>query len=456
MPTLYILNMNKVKIEKIENLFNQLVENGAEIHNNGTYEVIETKNIQVQTLNNAFTDVIWISRHKTNKHLIKLYVETKISKNNCIDIYKHDYIVVTSDHVCMKYNRDHFFENICAKDLKIDDYVSIYNKYENKDYIGTIKKIEDLGTTTEYVYDLEVANNSHAFYANDIYIHNSQFVNLQCVSDYMKSEYNLPDQIKDWTQEYRDKFWKLVSKFVDEKVNPFVRNLVHDYCKTNQENVLTYELEYMSDVGIYEKKKRYATHKIFDEGDPVSKTKYSGIELKKNQVPKEMKTFLADIYDGVISKNWKEADYIKYIEDVYNKFTQFDVDEISFWKGYNTGRDSTGFLTMEVGTTGIAKACTYYNQLIGKSGLNLSNKYNEILVGNKVRFLYLNPNNAYNIDCIAYLPGQYPEEFRKIFKPDYHKMFEKIILDPLKSFREACKFNDIDPSKQTKVDIFEL
>ena len=62
----------------------------------------------------------------------------------------------------------------------------------------------------------------------------------------------------------------------------------------------------MSDVGIYESKKHYATHKIFDEGDPVDKTKFSGIELKKAQVPKEMKTFLAEIYDGVISKDWKE------------------------------------------------------------------------------------------------------------------------------------------------------
>lgn len=65
----------------------------------------------------------------------------------------------------------------------------------------------------------------------------------------------------------------------------------------------------MSDVGIYESKKHYATHKIFDEGDPVDKTKFSGIELKKAQVPKEMKAFLAEIYDGVISKDWKENDY---------------------------------------------------------------------------------------------------------------------------------------------------
>ena len=35
-------------------------------------------------------------------------------------------------------------------------------------------------------------------------------------------------------------------------------------------------------------------------------------------------------------------------------------------------------------------------------------------------------------------------------------MFKKIILDPLKRFREAAKFADSDPSKQVVQDIFEL
>lgn len=294
----------------------------------------------------------------------------------------------------------------------------------------------------------------------------SQFINLECVSDYLKKKRNLKPKIKDWTQTQRKLFWDITSQFVEKEVNPFVRNLVHTYCHTNEQNVLTYELEYMSDVGIYESKKHYATHKIFDEGDAVNKTKYSGIELKKAQVPKEMKAFLAEIYDGVISKDWEELDYKNYIEELYNKFTKFSIDEISFWKGYSTERESSGFLQMAttinpltgktIGTTGIAKACTYYNHIIGKNGLNIGNKYEEIRVGDKVRFCYITPDNQFNINMIAYKPGQYPEEFKNIFNPDYHVMFNKIILDPLKRFRIACKFHEIDPSKQVVADIFSL
>ena len=78
----------------------------------------------------------------------------------------------------MVYNKDHFFENTNAKNLKVGDYVSIYvdkrlHKTVDKEYIATIVKTEDLGTTDEWVYDLEVEDDMHAFYANDILVHNS-------------------------------------------------------------------------------------------------------------------------------------------------------------------------------------------------------------------------------------------------------------------------------------------
>ena len=125
--------------------------------------------------------------------------------------------------------------------------------------------------------------------------------------------------------------------------------------------------------------------------------------------------------------------------NAYNTIEEYLND--SYVNGY-TG--NMWLLQMQTGTTGIAKACTYYNQLLNKLGIG--NKYEEIRVGDKVRFCYIEPNNKYNINCIAYRPGQYPKEFKKIFRPDYYTMFNKIILDPLKRFRIACKFKDSDPS----------
>lgn len=88
--------------------------------------------------------------------------------------------------------------------------------------------------------------------------------------------------------------------------------------------------------------------------------------------------------------------------------------------------------------------------------LNLGKKYETIEVGNKVRFVYLQPSNEYGINVIAYKPGQWPKEFNKLFKVDYTTMFNKIILDPLKRFREACRFSNFDPSNQMVEDIFAM
>ena len=120
----------------------------------------------------------------------------------------------------------------------------------------------------------------------------SIFLNLACVTEHIRKQHNLPARIRDWEQKYRDMLWKEVSTFTNEEINPFVRGLVHNYCHTTQQNVLTYELEYMGDCGIYESKKHYFLHKIFEEGCAVDKNKVTGIELKKAQVPKEMKKYL--------------------------------------------------------------------------------------------------------------------------------------------------------------------
>lgn len=82
----------------------------------------------------------------------------------------------------MVYNKDHFFENTDAKNIRIGDYVSVYNVKLDREIIGTVSKIDDLGITSEYVYDVMVDDDMHSFYADDILIHNSIFINLECVT----------------------------------------------------------------------------------------------------------------------------------------------------------------------------------------------------------------------------------------------------------------------------------
>lgn len=438
------MNMKSFRIA-FEDLYAQVLSSNPSIVEHKDYEVLECKNIDIKTIGNKYVPLKYLSRHKTEKDMI----EVTVKANDLIRC-----VTVTTDHICMIYNRDHFFESTNAKNLNVGQIVSIYDEQNDCEVVGEISEIKNLGKTDEWVYDCEVEDDEHCFYANDILVHNSQFVDLQCVSKDMIRKYGLPEYIEDWPQEKRQELWDIVSNFTNTEINTYVRNLVHEYCKTNHQQVLTYELEYMASSALYESKKHYFVQKIFDEGDAVFKSKVTGIELKKSQVDKSMKTFLQDIYEGVVIHRWKMVDYEKYVNELYDRFKTFNVDQISFWKGYNTERQAVGFLQMAVGTTGIAKACNYYNQILEKEGLG--KKYDMIQLGDKVRQLYIKPSNKYGIDVLAYKPSQWPKEFDKIFEIDYMKMFQKIILDPLKRFREACQFEDTDPTKQVVQDVFDL
>ena len=434
-------------VEQVElgKLYEQLLAEGAEPHKHHGYEVLDGNGLEILVDGGKFVSLVWLSRHKTPKDLVKIEVKAKTGVKS---------VIVTTDHICMVYNRDHFFEQTCAKDVLVGSTVSVYDMPSRTELVGEVVAVKNKGKTDEWVYDCEVDSDMHAFYANDILVHNSQFLNLQCVSAWLAEKYGLDKSVAKWPKKYKREMWNIMSKFIDDEVNTFVRNAVHDYCHTTQQNVLTYELEYMTDSAIFEGKKHYAVHQCIVEGNDVDKTKYAGIELKKNQVPKEMKEFLSEIYSNTLLKDWSDKEYVDYVNDLYDKFKSFSIDEVSFWKGYNTERQAVGFLQMQNGTTGIAKACTYYNQIIKKLGLG--KKYEEIRVGDKVRFCYIKESNRYGINCIAYKPGSWPKEFDHLFAVDYKVMFKKIILDPLKRFREACHFSDTDPSKQAVQDIFAL
>lgn len=284
----------------------------------------------------------------------------------------------------------------------------------------------------------------------------SQFVNISCIAKHLLDEgVGNGRDISKWNDDDKLKLWKFVNNFVEDEVNPYVQNLVSSYCHTEHPEVLRYSLEYVSSQGIYEAKKHYATRKVIAEGpELVDKIKFSGIELKKASVPARVKDVLKDIYEGILLHGWSEKNFIEYIYTIWDDFKKMSIDEISFWKGYSSAREATGFLQMQKGSTAVASASTYYNQIIKKLGLG--KKYDQILLGQKVRFCYVKPTNEYRIPYIAFPDGQWPEEFNKIFEIDYEVMFDKLVTSSLKGFMTATKFSKVDPSKQVEFDIFEL
>lgn len=436
-------------VEKIAigELYQKLLYEGRKEIQHGKYSLIYCDDIKIKTLGNVLTSLKFISKHHTSKHIIELHIAYSTIGLKTVK--------VTTDHTCMIYNANHFFDNVKADNVKINDFVSVYSEDEDKEYIGTIVDIVDLGKTEDYVYDFEVDDDLHCYYADDVLVHNSLFINIKCVTDLFKAKYNLPDKLKEWPDNFKFDLWNYFDSFVKEDIANNIQTLLKTECHCEDTSMLGYELEYIGDVGIYQAKKNYGVHKIISAGPKlVDDVKYVGIEMRKATLPDAVKDLLKVVYDNTFAQNWIEKDFRDYIFNAFEQFKKLSVNDVAQWKGYSTPKLSTGFLTLEKGATGIAKACQYYNDLIKQLGI--SKQHEEIKLDEKVRFVYLIPDNQYSINCIAFNNNDWPKEFDELFQIDYNKMFDKSVLSPLKNFMIAAKYQTINPNSQIQYDIFEL
>ena len=276
----------------------------------------------------------------------------------------------------------------------------------------------------------------------------SYFMNLEAVTKDFMAKNGWDRNINNWTDEQKLTLWNHMQKFTDEYLVPHIQELVAAEFHTSNAAPMKYGLEYMTSGGIFEAKKKYIVHKIVDEGPKiVDKFKYTGIELKRAQIPAEIKKFMKDIYyTAVLDPTFNENAMRKKIDEVYQEILKMSPNELGKWVGYNAERGMSGFLVAEKGATGVSKAVNYYNQII--KNLKLDKKYELVNVGNKVQTIYVKPTNRFGIDQIGFPPKQWPEEFDDVFEIDYPKMIEKLIISPLKGFMNAMNINlhKYDPS----------
>lgn len=96
-------------------------------------------------------------------------------------------------------------------------------------------------------------------------------------------------------------------------------------------------------------KKRYIAHVYNDEGLDVNKWSYTGVDIKKNELPESIKKLLGECAEGLIEYNWDNNKFQDKIKEIYDIFETMPIKNIAYIKNLNTPKESTGFLTMEKG-----------------------------------------------------------------------------------------------------------
>ena len=273
----------------------------------------------------------------------------------------------------------------------------------------------------------------------------SVMVNCQGITNKL-----LGDNYK-WTDENISKVCNEFDSRVPE-INRFVLDVIKNELHSPVE-CIEYARETFSTEADFCAKKKYVLHVRDDEGKRVDRFKYTGVDVKKKELPESAKDILRQVIEGGMIDDWPSEKYREVMLECWEKFkTIKNPEDLSYIKNYGSEKTMIGFMKAGAGAQTHARAGMYYNQLIKK--LKIDNKYEEINVGDRIRYFFVKPNQ-YSIDTIGF-KTEYPKEFYDIFTIDYELMFEKIICAPLKRFETNHKWQKITPGKMAVTDINSL
>jgi hypothetical protein len=323
------------------------------------------------------------------------------------------------------------FKLISAKDIKIKKCPEQFND--------------------EYVYDLEIDNNSHMFFANNILVHNSIYVRMEAVIQHLFGTKHV-----DWNnKENFEKIKDYVDNHFQKQLNDYCADFICNKFYTDQKRI-EFKREKLSAQAEYTAKKRYIVHVYNDEGLDVNKWSYTGVDIKKNELPNSIKKLLEECVQGLIEFDWDNSKFQSKLQEIYDTYENMEIKDLAYIKNLNTPKESTGFLTMEKGAGAHAKAAEYYNQIIKE--LNIENKYDAIQTSDRFHYLYIKSNNKYGINVIGF-KDRWPKEFDKLFEIDRIKMFDKQVISPLKQIIINHGYATFDPSNiplNTECSLFDL
>lgn len=257
-----------------------------------------------------------------------------------------------------------------------------------------------------------------------------------------------------------DEGYKLIDGFSD-----FVNEEFEKWYKktTNSKDCrLYFKREKVCDAGLYlekgssdeEAKKNYVLHILDDEGVKHPKFKYTGVKFAKSIIPTALKDAGKKIVEHMILSN-DRASTDKLVQDLYRQYCDMPLDDRSSLQRCNNIEkwiDKTNADGYRLGTPGHVRAAIRFNNAL--KDLNIK-KYKPIESGENAKIVFIEKNNKYGYDKIAYNEA-WPEEFEKVFTIDTRTGFEKLIYDEIKRFYKSMKWPAFNPAQNYEFSLYDI
>ena len=407
--TLVYVNGEKIKIS---DLFDQIQADSLVPYSEDTQNFVKPVTNMTTLSFNTKTESV---EEKPIKHVMKHRVKKRMFKIFALN----DSVNVTEDHsVIVK--RD--CEYISVKPIDMipgKDFVTNVFKEKTSNF-----QIEDLGVQEIDVFDIEVDEN-HNFFANDILVHNSAYINVDSlVQKYCQGKTD--QEIVDYIESF---VFKVLQPALNKKLSAFAKTMGVDDCK------ISFKLECIGNGHIQVAKKRYVFDILYSEGVRYDKPKMKvmGIEIVRSSTPSVVKDFLKEAVKICLSGT--ELDLQRFVKETKKKFMQLNYTAVSFPTGCNgLTTYSNNASIYNKGCPIHVRAALMHNHLLTKLGLD--SKYQPIGDGDKIKYLMLKMPNPIHENVIGYI-GKMPREFGLEKYIDYNTQFAKAFLAPLEKILDA-------------------
>lgn len=286
----------------------------------------------------------------------------------------------------------------------------------------------------QYVYDIEVGDDSHTFVANDILVHNSVYVSFEPLFKSMTKE----SQEKFKTDEAKLSFIADFSKgFLNKQNNEWCENL---YTPRHAHSYHEFELESIQKTQLVDKKKKYIKGVVWMKGKTYEEPKISatGIEIVRSSTPKLCRTILTDMIRSIMFDSPKYTDMNEYamffnkkLNDHKNNFMSVHFQEISNsvsigdYNKYVVDDEEKLELAPKCPTS--VKAIAMFNYLAHKNGQD-----NLRMFSGKIKYYYIKTGGRK--DDIGYFG--YPIGLDEPWFPEPSRItcWEKNVIVPLNRF----------------------
>ena len=230
----------------------------------------------------------------------------------------------------------------------------------------------------------------------------------------------------------RDHFESVLSKAYNElftKMNAY-------------EDRMEMSREVIADKAVWVAKKRYFMQVHDNEGVRYTKPKLKvmGIEAVKSSTPQVCRDKFKDIFDIILNEG--ELSTQKFIKEFRREFKSLDPEQVSFPRGISNIDKWYDKKTIYKKACPIhVRGALLYNHEVKKHGI--SNSYDTVKNGEKIKFCYLKTPNPIKENVISYTLNL-PKELDLHRFIDYDKMYEKSFVEPIRNILDEMGW-DVEP-----------